>query len=72
MFMKQERYFHVMLYLLAKYHYLIPLLLEILDNMCIAIICFPICAVIKSLINHSFLIKKSQQKYKYLKNGKSL
>ena len=72
MFMKQERYFHVMLYLLAKNHYLIPLLLEILDNMCIVIICFPICDVIKSLINHSFLINKSQQKYKYLKNGKSL
>ena len=34
-----------------------PLLLEILGNMCIAIICFSIYDVINFEINHAFLIK---------------
>ena len=45
--------------------------------MCIASICCPVCDVINSEINLSFLIKpffyitkKSQQKCKYLRNGK--
>ena len=35
----------------------LPLLLEILGNMCIAIICFPIYDVMNFEINLSFLIK---------------
>ena len=56
----------------------LPLLLEILDNMCITIVCYPGCDVIKFEINFIFLIKlfcymtkKLRQKFKYLKNGKS-
>ena len=54
------------------------LLLEILGNMCIAIVCFPDCDVINFEINLIFLIrlffsltKKSRQKFKYLENEKS-
>ena len=64
---------------MAKYHYLIPLLLEILGNMCIVIICSPIYAVIKFEINLSFLIEpfpilseSHNKNIKYLKNEKSL
>ena len=53
----------------------LPLLLEILVNMYIVIIFCPICSIINSEINHSFLIKtlfyiikKSGQKCKNLKN----
>ena len=56
----------------------LPLLLEILGNMCITIICSPGCDVIKFEINLIFLIKlfcclteKSRHKFKYLKNEKS-
>ena len=56
----------------------LPLLLEILGNMCITIICYPGRDVIKSEINLIFLIKpfwymtkKSRQKLKYLESGKS-
>ena len=35
----------------------LPLLLEILDNLCIAIVCFPGCDVINFEINLIFLIK---------------
>ena len=35
----------------------LPLLLEILGNMCIIITCFPVCDVIKFEITFSFLIK---------------
>ena len=56
----------------------LPLLLEILVNMCIAIVCYPGCDVIKFKINLVFLIKpflyitkKSRQKFKYLENKKS-
>ena len=35
----------------------LPLLFEILSNMCIAIVCFPGCNVINSEINLIFLIK---------------
>ena len=55
------------------------LLLEILRNICNAIICCPGCDVISFEINHSFLInllfhinKKSGQECKYLKNKKSI
>ena len=56
----------------------LPLLLEILGNICITIICYPCCDVIKFEINLIFLIKplfymtkKSRQKLKYLENEKS-
>ena len=55
-----------------------PLHLEILDSMCIAVICFLGCVVINYEINLIFLIKlffyktkMSRQKIKYLENGKS-
>ena len=70
---------HAMFYSLNKFHILIALTIEILDNMCSAIICCPVCDVIKFAINHSFLIKpfffyitkRSGQKCKYFKNEKS-
>ena len=53
-------------------------LFEILGNMCIAILSFPIYDVIKFEINLIFLIKpflymtkKSRQKFKYHENKKS-
>ena len=56
----------------------LPLLLEILGNMCITFVCYPGCDVIKYEINLIFLIKpfwyitkQSRQKLKYLENGKS-
>ena len=56
----------------------LPLLLQILGNMCIVIIFCPVCDVINFEINHSFFIKpffyitkKSGQKCKHLKNKKS-
>ena len=55
----------------------LPLLLEILSNMCIVIICCPLWDVIDFEINHSFLFtpflymtKRSAQKCKYLKKNK--
>ena len=35
-----------------------PFLIEILDNMCIVIICFPVYDVVNFKINRSFLIKE--------------
>ena len=56
----------------------LPLLLEILDNICTVIICCPVCEVINFETNFSFLVKlffyvtkKSGQNCKYLKNEKS-
>ena len=56
----------------------LPLLLEILVNMCIAIVYEPGCDIIDFEINLIFLIKpfsymtkKSRQKFKYLENEKS-
>ena len=56
----------------------LPLLLEILGNMCFKIICWPGCDVTKFGINLIFLIKsfcymtkKSRQKFKYLENEKN-
>ena len=48
-----------------------PLPLEILVNMCIAIVCYPGCDVINYEMNLIFLIKKSRQKLKYLESEKS-
>ena len=57
----------------------LPSLREILDNVCIAIVCFPGCDVMNFETNLIFLIKplfymnkKSRQKIKYLENEKSL
>ena len=70
----------LMLYSINWPHFTVwlPLLLDRLGNMSIAIICCPICDVINFENNHSFLIKsffhinkKSEQKFDYLKNGKS-
>ena len=56
----------------------LPLLFEILGNMCIAIVCYPGCDVMDFEINLIILIKpffymrkKSRQKLRYLENEKS-
>ena len=56
----------------------LPLLLEILSNMCIVIICCPVCDVINFGITFHlrtkplfYITTKSRQKCKYLKNEKS-
>ena len=56
----------------------LPLLLEVLGNMCIAIVCEPGCDVINFKLNPIFQIKpflyitkKPRQKLKYLENEKS-
>ena len=54
-----------------------PLLLEILGNMCIAIVCFPDCDIINfeiniiSVIKFLYMTKKSRKKIEYLENEKS-
>ena len=55
----------------------LPLLLDILGNMCIVMVRFPVCDVINFKINLIFLIKsffcmteKSRRKLKYLENEK--
>ena len=57
----------------------LPELLEILDNMYIAVVCFPGCDLINLEINLIFLIKpflfmtkKSRQKFKYIENEELL
>ena len=56
----------------------LPLLLEMFGNMCITIVCFQVCDAINFETSPIFLIKpftcmikKSRQKFKYLKNEKS-
>ena len=56
----------------------LPLLLEIFGNMCILIVCYPVCDVISFEIYlsypvklFSYLTKNSEQKLKNLKNGNS-
>ena len=56
----------------------LPLLHKISINMCIIIVCYPVCDVTNVHIYFSDLIKpfsymtkKSEQKFKYLKNEKS-
>ena len=69
-----------MLYSIKWPHFIVwlPLLLEILGNMCIIIVCFPSCEVVNFEINFAFLIKSffymtknSKQKIKYPENEKS-
>ena len=69
---------HFKFYQLIKFHFLLPLLFEILDNIFIAIICCPVFNVINFEIDLSFHIrpffyitKTSGQKCKYLKIQKS-
>ena len=57
----------------------LPLLLEVLGNICVAIVCFPGCDVINLKINliyrikpFLYMTKKRRQKFKYLKNKKSI
>ena len=70
----------LMFYSINRLHFIVclPLLLETLCNMCIVIICCPVCDVTNFEIKHSFFIKplfyitkKSGRKCKYLKNEKS-
>ena len=56
----------------------LALLLETLSNMCVVLICYPVCDAINFEIYNSFfinpffnLIKKSRRKCKYLKKEKS-
>ena len=55
----------------------LPLLLEILDNLCLVIICCPVCDVKNFEINlalrikpFAYIFKTSQEKIQYLKNKK--
>ena len=50
-----------------------PLLLEILDNMWVIILCYPVCKVNLSFIIYPsfYMIRKVRKKLKYLKNEKS-
>ena len=54
-----------------------PLLLEILGNMCTAIVCFPDSDIINfeiniiSVIKFLYMTKKSRKKIEYLENEKS-
>ena len=55
----------------------LPLLLEMLGNMCIAFTCFTGCGILNVEINLAFIIKphfcltkKLRQKFKYLENEK--
>ena len=64
-------------YILLTDQILLPLLMEILDNICITIVSFPGCDVILFEINLIILIKsffymteKSRQKLKYFENEK--
>ena len=73
----QEKYFSCYI-LLTDQISLLPLLFEILGNVCIAIVCFQGCNVIDFENNLNFLIKpfffltkKSRQKFEYLENEKS-
>ena len=55
----------------------LPLLLEILKNLCIAVIYCPVSDIMNFEVNHSFLIKPflhviNNSEQKYLKNEKSL
>ena len=71
----KEKYFSCYILLTKKIS--LSLLLGILGNMCIVIICCPVCDVRNFEIYHSFFIKphfcitkKLGQKCKYLKNKK--
>ena len=68
---------HIIFYWVNSIAWL-PFLLEMFGNMCIVIICFPVCNVINFEINLNlfiklffYLTKKSRQKCNYLKNEKS-
>ena len=74
-----SRKIFLVLYLINWSHLYVwwPLLLQIFDNMCIVVICFPVYDAINCEINLVFLIKlfsyvtkKSGQKFKYLKKEK--
>ena len=79
----EKNVFHVIFKWLASFFASLSLLLEILDQVCIVIICFPVCAIIKFENNRSFrkyvriklffyMAKKSRQKFKYHKNENNL
>ena len=69
----RKRYFVLYSINSLNFTFWLPLLLEILNNMCIVIVCCPICDVIDFEFRHSFLIKpvfhmtkKKGQKFKYI------
>ena len=74
-----RKMFHVLYYIICpNFIVWLPLLLEILGNVCIAIVCQPGCNVINFEIDLIFLIEpffymteKSRQKFKYLENKES-
>ena len=83
----QIKYISLMLYFInwpnfivfLSFSNLIPLLLEISGIMCIVIICFPVCDIMNFEFFFSFfkklfsyVTKKSEQKFEYLKNKKNL
>ena len=74
----EENVSHVIFYSWPNFIAWLPLLHEILGNMCIAIVCFQGCDVTNFETNLIFLIKpflnmtkKSRQKPRYLEEGKS-
>ena len=76
-----SRKIFLMLYSINRPNFIVwlPLLLEILGNLCIAFVCFSGCDVITFEINlisltkpFFYLTKKSRQNFKYLENEKRL
>ena len=68
----------LMLYYWSNFIVWLPLVLDILGNMCIAIVCFPGCDLINFEINLIFLIKQFfyrtkmlRLKFKDIENEKS-
>ena len=61
-----------------NFNVMLPLLLEILGDICIAIVCLPVCDVINFEVKLSYISnrfptrpKKSGQKLEYLQNENS-
>ena len=65
---------HVTFYYLTKFHRMVPLLVEMLRNICIALICFPGCDVINFEINLCTKQKSQEELFKIgvLKNFRKL
>ena len=55
---------HVTFYYLTKFHRMVPLLVEMLRNICIALICFPGCDVINFEINLCTKQKSQEELFK--------
>ena len=76
-FLKKKNY-HVISYWLTKFHAWFPLLVEILGNMCIVIICCPVCDIINFWISPNlikpffYIIDNPGQKRKISQERKEL